>query len=191
MYEQIQTGRSLPHLHHSSSTFINYQPPPQSHHFPSSSSLPTRRPQLQHAHHSRHSSHQLPRPPLVETDFCPICTNPLPPRSPSGSEDARESHIQSCILAAESASSASSPIPTRARRYTTGSRMVVWIASEKDAWANEAEGERAECVICFEEFLPGNLVARLECLCRYHKKCISEWFAKKGSGECPVHAVHD
>lgn len=60
--------------------------------------------------------------------------------------------------------------------------MVVWKASEKDTWASggeadekrsESEGdverEKAECVICFEEFEVGDVIARLECLCRYHK----------------------
>jgi len=82
--------------------------------------------------------------------------------------------------------------------------MVVWKASEKDTWASggeadekraenegDIEREKAECVICFEEFEVGDVIARLECLCRYHKKCIRMWFDKKGSGECPVHAVHE
>lgn len=36
----------------------------------------------------------------------------------------------------------------------------MWKATERD---------EAECVICFEEFEVGQDVARLECLCRYHK----------------------
>ncbi|ODV60418.1 phosphatidylinositol-3-phosphate-binding ubiquitin-protein ligase ASCRUDRAFT_35734 [Ascoidea rubescens DSM 1968] len=47
-----------------------------------------------------------------------------------------------------------------------------------------------ECVICFEEFRPGDKVGRLECLCVFHYKCIKDWFDIKGPGECPVHAVH-
>lgn len=46
--------------------------------------------------------------------------------------------------------------------------MVVWRAAEKDTWVH---GEKAECVICFEEFEEGDVIARLECLCRYHKVC--------------------
>jgi hypothetical protein len=69
------------------------------------------------------------------------------------------------------------------RRYTGGGRMVVWKATEKDTWAassedegekgggGEVEKEKAECVICFEEFEVGEMIARLECLCRYHKVC--------------------
>ncbi|KAL7270110.1 hypothetical protein RUND412_007193 [Rhizina undulata] len=169
-----------------------------------------------------------PRPRLAETDYCPICTRPLPPADPTtGSEEERENHVQACIRAAESGS------PRRdeggiggereGRRYT-GGRMVVWKAAEQDTWVfdggsgtvngsssagiegkpeegeGEGEGEKgmggkgrekAECVICFEEFEEGQLIARLECLCRYHKKCIREWFDVKGSGECPIHAVHE
>ncbi|PUU75021.1 FYVE zinc finger-domain-containing protein [Tuber borchii] len=229
--QSIQGGRSLPHIHHaamspgSRSAYMSYQaPPPTHHHYSSTSSsgsLPSRRGQQPYyppvpfhpSQHPRSSSQNAPpRPRLKETDYCPICTHPLPPVDPNGSEDAREEHIQSCIRAVESsASPANTPAGTpnppgtmRARRYTGGGRMVVWKASEKDTWASggeadekrsESEGdverEKAECVICFEEFEVGDVIARLECLCRYHKKCIRMWFDKKGSGECPVHAVHE
>ncbi|PWW79086.1 hypothetical protein C7212DRAFT_340008 [Tuber magnatum] len=214
----------------SRSAYTNYQTPPQAHHYysstSSSNSLPSRRGQQPYcpptpyhpSQHSRTSSQNVPpRPRLKETDYCPICTHPLPPVDPNGNEDAREEHIQSCIRAVESSASpvntpttgapAGTPNPPRtmrARRYTGGGRMVVWKASEKDTWASggeadekkfESEGdverEKAECVICFEEFEVGDMIARLECLCRYHKKCIRMWFDKKGNGECPVHAVHE
>jgi len=58
--------------------------------------------------------------------------------------------------------------------------------------SGKGKGRRkAECVICFEEFEVGGLIARLECLCRYHKSCIREWFDRKGNGDCPVHAVRE
>lgn len=49
--------------------------------------------------------------------------------------------------------------------------MVVWRATEKDCWVvtEDEKQEKAECVICFEEFEEGDAIARLECLCRYHK----------------------
>lgn len=50
---------------------------------------------------------------------------------------------------------------------------------------------KAECVICFEEFEIGDAIARLECLCRYHKHCIWEWFDRKGNGDCPIHAIRE
>lgn len=30
--------------------------------------------------------------------------------------------------------------------------------------------EKGECVICLEELQPGDVIARLPCLCIYHKK---------------------
>jgi len=43
-----------------------------------------------------------------------------------------------------------------------------------------------ECVICLEEFEVGTAIARLPCLCYFHRACIDSWF-KKGRA-CPVHA---
>jgi hypothetical protein len=68
--------------------------------------------------------------------------------------------------------------------------MVVWRAGEKDC-KDPSTGETVECVICFEDFEVVQEIARLECLCRYHKTCIKSWFERKGNGECPVHAIHE
>lgn len=45
--------------------------------------------------------------------------------------------------------------------------------------------DKDECVICFEELHQGDTIARLPCLCIYHKSCIDEWFKVKRS--CPEH----
>ncbi|KAJ2007432.1 hypothetical protein GGI04_001523 [Coemansia thaxteri] len=42
-----------------------------------------------------------------------------------------------------------------------------------------------ECPICFEDFEPGQHVARLNCLCTYHVLCIREWIQRTPA--CPVH----
>ncbi|CAF3186470.1 unnamed protein product [Rotaria socialis] len=42
-----------------------------------------------------------------------------------------------------------------------------------------------ECAICFEPFCRQDTVARLECLCIYHKKCLDEWGQRKRC--CPLH----
>lgn len=42
-----------------------------------------------------------------------------------------------------------------------------------------------ECTICFEEFAEGDTIARLECLCIFHKHCLEAWFIKKSV--CPLH----
>ena len=218
--------------------------------------------QLQHIS----QPHTQPRAPtgscqakLKETDYCPICTLPLPPPHPdTGDESAREAHIQDCIRSHEASSSphgrsnnpsaAASPADRDPLGSTPGGmimmeflrqssvapakasgRMVVYKAREEDTWdyssedgkgdaqnkvpssntlainftgdevstatatspANSKCRKKAECVICFEEFEVGELIARLECLCRYHKSCIREWFDRKGNGDCPVHAVRE
>jgi E3 ubiquitin-protein ligase ZNRF1/2 len=45
--------------------------------------------------------------------------------------------------------------------------------------------DKGECVICLEELIQGNTIARLPCLCIYHKSCIDAWFEVNRS--CPEH----
>ncbi|XP_015593975.1 E3 ubiquitin-protein ligase ZNRF1 [Cephus cinctus] len=45
--------------------------------------------------------------------------------------------------------------------------------------------EKGECVICLEDLQPGDVIARLPCLCIYHKNCIDKWFQVNRS--CPEH----
>lgn len=45
--------------------------------------------------------------------------------------------------------------------------------------------DKEECVICLEEMVKGNTIARLPCLCIYHKNCIDAWFEVNRS--CPEH----
>ena len=47
------------------------------------------------------------------------------------------------------------------------------------------ESKEAECVICLECMEAGETVARLPCLCLYHKSCIEKWFQVNRS--CPEH----
>jgi len=42
-----------------------------------------------------------------------------------------------------------------------------------------------ECTICFEEFKVSESIARLDCFCTFHKRCIDLWFEK--SHKCPLH----
>ncbi|XP_063363215.1 E3 ubiquitin-protein ligase znrf2 isoform X2 [Cydia amplana] len=44
---------------------------------------------------------------------------------------------------------------------------------------------KGECVICLEELTAGDTIARLPCLCIYHKGCIDQWFDVNRS--CPEH----
>ncbi|KAJ3661469.1 hypothetical protein Zmor_005864 [Zophobas morio] len=45
--------------------------------------------------------------------------------------------------------------------------------------------DKGECVICLEELSQGDVIARLPCLCIYHKMCIDQWFEVNRS--CPEH----
>ncbi|KAL2257052.1 hypothetical protein VTK26DRAFT_728 [Humicola hyalothermophila] len=133
-----------------------------------------------------------PQPQIPEEDECPVCHRELPPRTLPNFDSLRESHITSCI-AAHSAyggggggSSAAATSdgggdggPPRPRR--TG--MFPYTATEKDCV------DSAECSICLEEFEVGVPMARLECLCRFHRRCIAAWW-ERHPGRCPMHQ-HD
>ncbi|RWS13230.1 E3 ubiquitin-protein ligase ZNRF2-like protein [Dinothrombium tinctorium] len=45
--------------------------------------------------------------------------------------------------------------------------------------------DKGECVICLEDLTQGDTIARLPCLCIYHKSCIDAWFDVNRS--CPEH----
>ncbi|KAK9389853.1 FYVE zinc finger-domain-containing protein [Lipomyces mesembrius] len=105
-----------------------------------------------------------------DEDTCPICGFKL---SKLKTEEEREAHVNACLTNATFNGS-----PDQQRRRN---RMVVYKLPESQVGK--------ECVICFEEFEKHDLVARLECLCVYHRKCIKAWFDKKGVGECPIHTV--
>ncbi|KAI0483339.1 hypothetical protein GGR56DRAFT_238794 [Xylariaceae sp. FL0804] len=130
----------------------------------------------------------LPPPPLPEEDECPVCHRELPSRNLANFETLRESHITSCIMAHSTYAAGPSsgggrghgtPPPITARR----TQMFAYVATEKDCV------DSAECTICLEEFEAGVPMARLECLCRFHRRCIDAWFVNH-PGRCPVHQ-HD
>jgi E3 ubiquitin-protein ligase ZNRF1/2 len=45
--------------------------------------------------------------------------------------------------------------------------------------------DKGECIICLELLEQGQTIARLPCLCIYHKTCIDNWFQRSQS--CPNH----
>ncbi|KAL3479061.1 FYVE zinc finger-domain-containing protein [Aspergillus californicus] len=116
--------------------------------------------------------------PLDECNLCPICDNPLPLIGVNGNEESREAHIRDCIESHGRPVSGSpvsaSPLPVR---------MIAYTATEKDCIGQD--GTEQECTICMEEYEVGQSLVRLECLCKFHKRCIVEWFERKK--ECPVH----
>ncbi|KAL2065007.1 hypothetical protein VTL71DRAFT_4147 [Oculimacula yallundae] len=100
-----------------------------------------------------------------------VTPTPAPPiaNTPEARMAARERAHAAVVLAS---SSGTSPI----RR--TG--VFPYKATEKDCI------DDAECTICLEEFEVGEDMGRLECFCRFHLKCIREWFVNR-PGQCPVH----
>ncbi|KUL81379.1 hypothetical protein ZTR_09629 [Talaromyces verruculosus] len=118
------------------------------------------------------------RVPVDERDICPICSTQLPPRRSDGNEDEREAHIRDCI-ARSSGSSPGMGSPQSSHLL----RMLSFTATEKDCLSEDSTPQ--ECIICMEEYEVGDKLARLECLCKFHKSCIVGWFERKK--ECPVH----
>ncbi|TWU76813.1 hypothetical protein ED733_005685 [Metarhizium rileyi] len=155
-------------------------------------SFPHHRPPSYHYGEIPSSSRQraLPQPPqIAEEDECPVCHRELPLRSLPDFEALREAHINKCIrdhstygspLPADRPESRDTLAPPMVSRRTG---MYVYPATEKDCV------DDAECTICLEEFTVGIPMARLECLCRFHRSCISAWFVGH-PGRCPVHQ-HD
>lgn len=47
--------------------------------------------------------------------------------------------------------------------------------------------DKGECVICLDDLQQGDTIARLPCLCIYHKSCIDAWFEVNRS--CPEHPL--
>jgi len=121
------------------------------------------------------------RPRLEERDICPICRRALPPRGPNGDETMREAHIMDCIRARDpSYQVEGAGGPSQARVH-----MLPFVANEKDCVGED--GSPQECSICMVEYDVGDELARLECLCKFHKTCIVEWLERKA--ECPVHKL--
>lgn len=126
-----------------------------------------------------------PTPQIAEEDECPVCHRELPAATLPDFEALREQHITTCIQSHSTYGSpapgvgvavAPPPVPRRSGMYT-------YAATEKDCV------DDAECTICLEEFAVGVPMARLECLCRFHRACIAAWFVNH-PGRCPVHQ-HD
>lgn len=122
---------------------------------------------------------------IDEVDICPICNRVFPPRGPDGSEEAREEHVRTCISGHGHSGQSPDQSGTPPRPAPAPTRMLPFVATEKDCVGED--GNEMECTICMVEYEVGDELARLECLCKFHKRCIVEWFGRKQ--ECPVHKV--
>lgn len=139
-----------------------------------------------------------------DNSLCPVCGTGL---VKFAKEKDKEHHIAQCLDRAQFGKSKNSQ-PNRMLIYRIPERTATPNTSTSPDTAETTSpstppsstpaptaavapgiGGTAECVICFEEFQPGDRVGRLECLCVYHEQCILGWFQRKGMGSCPVHAV--
>ncbi|KAJ5355627.1 hypothetical protein N7517_010236 [Penicillium concentricum] len=120
------------------------------------------------------------RPAPDEGDFCPVCRRQFPPLSPEQPLEARQAHIRACIEGYLRPAA-----PPRTSSAQQAARMLPFVATEKDCLGED--GQVAECTICMEDYEVGQTLARLECLCKFHKHCIIDWFERKM--ECPVHKL--
>ncbi|KAI9305117.1 hypothetical protein BJ944DRAFT_162312 [Cunninghamella echinulata] len=92
---------------------------------------------------------------------CPVCGTGLLGMRKSQ----QENHLNQCL-------NTGSPT-VRPPRY------IVYTIAEGAAQLGD------ECPICFEEFQVGHKIARMVCLCSYHKHCLRDWL-ERGKG-CPIH----
>ncbi|KAJ5175646.1 uncharacterized protein N7482_001523 [Penicillium canariense] len=124
---------------------------------------------------------------VCERDLCPVCGRRFPALSDDQPMEAREEHVRRCIASYGASPSQREPQHADARLPPppVAARMLEFKATEKDCLGED--GCVAECTICMEDYEVGQSLARLECLCRFHKACIVDWFERKM--ECPVHKV--
>lgn len=133
---------------------------------------------------------QRPAVSVSEHDLCPICGRGFPALSDEQPLEAREAHVRHCIEsygapAAQRDNHSARQGPPPPPPPPAAARMVEFTATEKDCLSGD--GNIAECTICMEDYEVGQALARLECLCKFHKHCIVDWFTRKM--ECPVHKV--
>jgi hypothetical protein len=101
---------------------------------------------------------------LTEDEICPVCRQELPP-VPAGVDvsTAREQHIAACI----DLRLGGSPAANTASASTSGPQSIM--SYQKLAYkATEKDCQGDECIMCFEEFVEGEELARLACLCKFH-----------------------
>ncbi|PIK61966.1 putative E3 ubiquitin-protein ligase ZNRF2 [Apostichopus japonicus] len=72
-------------------------------------------------------------------------------------------------------------------RYSTSLGLTVSQSILRRDTEDVLEIDSGECVICLEELEQGDTIARLPCLCIYHKTCIDMWFERNRS--CPEHPL--
>ncbi|KAK0926486.1 hypothetical protein LTR29_017838 [Friedmanniomyces endolithicus] len=126
------------------------------------------------------SSSSMPRPP------------PQQPQHPPPDQQAAPQ--PSSIATGSTPPTTAALLRPRAQSAFRPRGMALYTATEKDCL--DSSGETQECVICFEEFQPGDELGRMECLCKFHRGCIRGWWdvqaqRGRGRGGCPTHVHYD
>lgn len=98
-----------------------------------------------------------------ELNECPVCNTTLATLGDSG---AQEEHVRTCL-------------ENGGGGKVQGGRYLVYKLTDGPIVGKE-------CVICLEDLQPGMTIARLPCLCYYHRHCIDSWFSRGKA--CPTHA---
>ncbi|KAF9193550.1 hypothetical protein BGZ51_009545 [Haplosporangium sp. Z 767] len=98
---------------------------------------------------------------------CPVCGAIL--AGLEGGKAAQEAHVNDCLEGK----------PGQGSGPINNVRYVVYKLPADSPLVDQ------ECAICFEEFVAGRTVARLNCLCTYHRHCIHTWL--QHGKACPVH----
>ncbi|KAJ1961582.1 hypothetical protein IWQ62_003814 [Dispira parvispora] len=135
---------------------------------------------------------------------CPVCNVRLDTMSPR--KEVQEEHVRQCLessahsvqpvrryIAYRLEARTSSPSSPLEQPAGDGDSMIdtALANAEANSPTTTASSLRPdtligqECLICFEEFESGQIVARLNCLCTYHRSCIDAWLRR--SQNCPVH----
>lgn len=134
-----------------------------------------------HLRDQLHISAAAPRPPELSH------SSSLPLTSHTSSNMNRPRHTSDASTLGNSQDAERNPSTSQTAsgaapsRPFLSSRMISFTATRIDTI-----GQESECIICMEDFEEGVEMARLECLCKYHKKCIDGWFFAH-PGRCPVH----
>lgn len=117
----------------------------------------------------------------------PAAAPNLGPIPPTNSHDP---NLPSSLSSPTATTNSNPAAVARSRAMSYRSRGIFpYIATEKDCV--DGEGREQECTICMEEFEAGEEMGRLECLCKFHRKCIRDWWGVKGRGSCPVHVFNE
>ncbi|GAA5907632.1 hypothetical protein JCM8208_000024 [Rhodotorula glutinis] len=105
---------------------------------------------------------------------CPVCGQGLGDMG----EEEQARHVGECCEGAMSGGGGG------AREH------VVFVSDDKTTPRDDKTLEPLECIMCLDDFAPGERLARLSCYCVFHEPCIVEFWQQPGKF-CPTHRERD